>query len=222
VKLLAISDIHGKSWVASEIALLASKENFDAIIVSGDLSPYMSIEIAKEILEILSEAGIPVFYVPGNMDDPNLTKPVEVNGTYNLHGKCIEFKELKIIGVGGGLISPFKTPLEYKEEDFSRILNKASADIKPGKIILVTHNPPYNTSADKLDWGEHVGSISIRKFIEERKPILNICGHIHEARSIDKINKTVIINPGPAMKGYYAIVEIKNFKVKAELLKISR
>jgi len=42
----------------------------------------------------------------------------------------------------------------------------------------------------------HVGSTSIRKLEEEFQPLLGIHGHIHESRAFDKINKTIIINPG--------------------------
>jgi len=223
MKLLAISDVHGRSWAASEAALLASKENFDAIILSGDLSPYMSLETAREILEILVESGVPIFYVPGNMDDPKLTSNLNIKGTHNLHRKCIEFKEVKIIGVGGGLVGPFKTPLEYSEEEFSKMLNELSSKISNEKFILVTHNPPFKTLADKLDWGEHVGSISIRKFIEKQKPILNVCGHIHEARCIDRIGETIIVNPGPAMRGYYAEIIIEEeCQVLAKLMRMPK
>ncbi len=37
---------------------------------------------------------------------------------------------------------------------------------------------------------------------------MNICGHIHEAKGIDKIGNTLIINPGAARDGHYATIEI--------------
>lgn len=210
IKLLAISDIHGNLRTTSKLAYTASKLDVDAIIISGDLSPFMSIETAKEILEILTEANKPIFYVPGNMDDPKLKEGVNVKGAECIHGKVIKFKNLEITGVGGGLVGPFKTPFEYTENDFKKILDEISRRILSDNIILVTHNPPYKTSADKLTWGEHVGSMNIRKFIEEKQPLLNICGHIHEARSIDRIGRTIIINAGPLKHGYYAQITIKS------------
>jgi len=221
VKLLAISDIHGNLNATSQLAYMASKIDIDAIIISGDLSPFMSIETAREILEILSEADKPIFYVPGNMDDPKLREGVDVKRTECIHGKIVKFKDLEIVGIGGGLIGPFKTPFEYTEDDFRRILNEISQKIYSNKIILVTHNPPHNTSADKLTWGEHVGSVSIRKFIEEKQPLINICGHIHEARSIDRIGRTIIVNVGPLKQGYYAQISIVNeSEVNVKLMKL--
>ncbi|MHC1586480.1 MAG: metallophosphoesterase family protein, partial [Candidatus Hecatellaceae archaeon] len=58
---------------------------------------------------------------------------------------------------------------------------------------------------------------AIRRF----KPRLSVCGHIHEARGTDRLNGTVICNPGPAARGFYAevevgsqiIVELKKFEI---------
>jgi Icc-related predicted phosphoesterase len=57
--------------------------------------------------------------------------------------------------------------------------------------------------------GHHIGSRAVREFAEERQPELVLCGHVHEARSIDRIGATRIVNPGAARDGHYAIVEIE-------------
>lgn len=59
----------------------------------------------------------------------------------------------------------------------------------------MTHAPPFGTKLDEIAHGKHVGSASIRKFIEGEKPLLNVCGHIHEkAGAEDMINSTRLIN----------------------------
>ncbi len=57
--------------------------------------------------------------------------------------------------------------------------------------ILLFHSPPYRTaldragldghSVDHVPLDVHVGSIAIKRFIEERQPLLTLHGHIHEA-----------------------------------------
>ncbi|MGL4670553.1 MAG: metallophosphoesterase family protein [Methanobacteriaceae archaeon] len=74
--------------------------------------------------------------------------------------------------------------------------------------VLITHAPPINTNADKIKNGAHVGSFSIRKIIEEFQPDLAICGHIHEAKSQDKIGKTLVINPGMANIGDACLINV--------------
>ncbi|WP_252901414.1 metallophosphoesterase family protein [Vulcanisaeta sp. JCM 14467] len=87
--------------------------------------------------------------------------------------------------------------------------------------MLVSHYPPYGTNVDKAWNGEHIGSKSVRKLIEDIKPLVVLCGHVHESRGIDKLGSTVIVNPGPLASGYYAIVSVSDDgTVNAELNKL--
>ena len=72
-------------------------------------------------------------------------------------------------------------------------------------FILVSHSPPYATPLDIIGSGQHVGSISIRKFIEKWSQngllIASLHGHIHESPgrsgSISThIGQVICINPG--------------------------
>ncbi len=72
-------------------------------------------------------------------------------------------------------------------------------------FIFVAHSPPYGTPLDVLGNGMHVGSASIRKFIESwaEKGLLiaSLHGHIHEApfrsgQISTTIKGTICINPG--------------------------
>jgi Icc-related predicted phosphoesterase len=90
-------------------------------------------------------------------------------------------------------------------------------------FIFVAHSPPYQTPLDVLDNGLHVGSISIKRFIENwsRKGLLiaALHGHIHSAPyrsgSIQTvIENTVCINPGQnegrGSNLRYVILELKD------------
>ncbi|MBU0987191.1 MAG: hypothetical protein KKH68_08055 [Proteobacteria bacterium] len=72
-------------------------------------------------------------------------------------------------------------------------------------FVFVSHSPPYQTPLDVLDNGLHVGSISIRRFIEDwsRRGLLmaSLHGHIHGAPDRSGAVQTIIenvlcINPG--------------------------
>jgi hypothetical protein len=52
-----------------------------------------------------------------------------------------------------------------------------------------------------------VGSAVIRSFVEREQPDLVLCGHIHESRGSDRIGRTQVVNPGPALARHYAVVE---------------
>ena len=73
------------------------------------------------------------------------------------------------------------------------------------KSIFLFHAPPYKTKLDraaldnqKIDHvplDVHVGSIAIKRFIENQKPLLTLHGHIHESAEItgswkDRIGNT--------------------------------
>lgn len=59
------------------------------------------------------------------------------------------------------------------------------------RAVCLFHAPPYKTNLDraaldgmKVDQAPldvHVGSVAIRRFIEERQPLLTLHGHIHES-----------------------------------------
>ncbi len=58
----------------------------------------------------------------------------------------------------------------------------------PRKTIYIFHEAPYNTPLDQIsvnnkyikDDQVHIGSHAIRKFIEQKQPLLTMHGHIHE------------------------------------------
>jgi len=47
-----------------------------------------------------------------------------------------------------------------------------------------------------------------------------LCGHIHEARGIEKIKETLVLNPGPLYRGMGAIVVVEDKNIEAELLEV--
>lgn len=86
-----------------------------------------------------------------------------------------------------------------RENNIYSLLIKKTKNLDLKKTIFVIHTPPFNTKIDLCKTKEHVGSIGVRKFIEEKKPILTLHGHIHEAFEMsstyyDKIGNAVVIN----------------------------
>lgn len=76
------------------------------------------------------------------------------------------------------------------KEDLEQLTNGDSMD----RAILLFHTPPYNCSLDRaaLDGQSvdyvpldvHVGSIAVRRFIESRRPLITLHGHVHESPRI--------------------------------------
>jgi len=209
LKLLMLSDFHGHRPVIKEFCKIVDSEHIDSLIVCGDLTHFGSLKSAEEILKELVTLGTPLFFVPGNCDPKELAKIEVINGAVNLHGRCKKINGLNFIGVGGSVYSPFKTPFEFSEETLRETIDHAYRELNAEeRFVLVSHMPPMNTKVDITASGIHVGSASLREFVEKARPILMACGHIHEARGIDELGGTLIVNSGSAHRGSYALVEV--------------
>jgi len=69
----------------------------------------------------------------------------------------------------------------------------------PAKTIYVVHTPPYATTLDRMHGQIPIGSRALRRFIDRRQPPLTLHGHIHESPGIEKLGRTVSVNPGDSM-----------------------
>jgi len=84
-------------------------------------------------------------------------------------------------------------------------LERLTAGADDEGLVLLTHSPPYRTALDRADLdGQtidhapldvHVGSVALRRFIEDRQPLLTLHGHIHESPRLtgswrDRIGRT--------------------------------
>jgi Icc-related predicted phosphoesterase len=75
--------------------------------------------------------------------------------------------------------------------------------------VVLFHAPPHETSLDRaaldgqivehVPLDVHVGSIAIRRFIEERQPLVTLHGHVHESARLsgawrDRIGRTHVFS----------------------------
>lgn len=214
MKILQVSDIHGRLEAAERIFRKAEEVNADLIVIAGDITHFGGSSNALKILEIISKSGSPIFFVSGNCDSPELLswQPESLN-VHNLHGKMREFSGYLFLGVGGGS-GKFGTLTELEEDEFENVLKVFRGE--GVRLILITHSPPHGTEADYTG-AKHIGSVAIRRFVEEVKPLLVCAGHAHEGRSITRLGNTVIVNAGPAKDGFCAIIEVENSLVDPQL-----
>jgi Icc-related predicted phosphoesterase len=191
LKIFACSDIHLRLSLLEDV--LKDSRGADLAVCLGDITVFnRGLEEALEKVRALNEH---VMIIPGNNEPPEILEEKAVEkGLMFLHNKKIAFKGFTFAGVGGSLYTPFKTPFEMGEEDFRRILSGLRDS---DKLILVSHSPPFNTMLDLTSFGEHVGSVELRRFIEEEQPLLCLCGHVHERAGFsERMGNTLLVNPG--------------------------
>lgn len=206
MRILAFTDIHGAYNKTDEI--LSKESGYDAVIIGGDLTTHGSPKEAEEAIKLFQSHGKPLLVVAGNMDPPALDETFsQLNVSINAKG--VVLGEIGFFGVSGAPFTPMNTPYELPEDEIKRRAEAGWKDVAPSRWkIFVPHAPPYNTRLDTIMLGKHVGSTAVREFIEQHQLDVVVCGHIHEARGIDSISRTKIVNCGPAGRGYYAVIEI--------------
>ena len=106
------------------------------------------------------------------------------------------------------LEAAFRAIGHYERKLIARLL-EGLAELPDGApLVLVVHHPPYDTAVDNSSTKGHVGSRSVRSFIETHRPLVCLSGHIHEAVGTGAIGPTRLINPGPVREGQYAYIEL--------------
>ena len=90
-----------------------------------------------------------------------------------------------------------------------RDLDSLAGEEPLDRAVFLFHTPPYDTALDRVALHEktyehvaldvHVGSIAVRRFIEERQPLLTLHGHVHESTRLTgewkiRLGRTVCIN----------------------------
>ena len=216
MRILVVSDFHGSVEVSERTAEKAKAIEATCIVICGDLTHFGSVADAQKISEPLVSQGLPVLYVPGNCDPAQLAD-TKINGTVNLHGQCHQLGNISFIGIGGAPASSFYSWYELSETQIMNILEQSADHCSTDRLlVVVSHAPPKDTLVDLAFSKVHAGSVSLRAFIEERKPSIVFCGHIHEARGIDHMGNTIIVNPGPVRHGNCAIADLDS-KIEVKL-----
>ncbi|MEZ0329627.1 MAG: metallophosphoesterase [Dissulfuribacterales bacterium] len=205
MKIIAFGDIHMEYGALQAVSGLAGA---DMVIVTGDLTNFGNHEAAHQVISAIRDINPNIYAQPGNLDDVSVMTYLNELGI-NLHGRGFLFEDVGVFGVGGSNPTPFNTPTEFSEDEIGLLLEQGHATVSHARIkIMVSHAPPYDTAADRISNGMHVGSKAVREFIERIQPDFCLTGHIHEARSLDRIGRTVIINPGMLGKGGW--IELQN------------
>ncbi len=214
MRLVCVSDIHMQR---QNIPLLREKVGVvptDAVIACGDFTSHGSSGIAEEMLKELKPMG-KVFALPGNLDTKKVAETLENKGA-SIHNKAVVFGEYLIAGFGGSLKGDAGN-IHFSE----RVIEKSLSNLLPAensKTILVTHLPPFGTSLD-VAGNRHIGSKAVKKIIEEKQPLLHLCGHAHDSAGEELFGRTLSVNVGALKDGKAAIVDLDG-KIKIEKIRL--
>jgi len=220
MRVLVIGDIHNDIENMISYFDKLSEIGFDVVVGTGDFTDvgmkgFSQKDIAKLVLEEMKGLGKPIVVVPGNLDK-EIIPVLEKNGV-SIHGHGKIIGGVGFYGVGGAK-TPFNTSLELSEGEVEIMLSNGFDEIGSAKIkIQVTHAPPAGTRMDLIYTGAHIGSEAVRKFIEEHKPDVAISAHVQEARGVDVLGRTKLLNPGRFPEGHFGMITVENEKIDAKV-----
>lgn len=167
MKILLVSDVESKYiWDYFDYKRF---KDIDLIISCGDLKgEYLSF--------LVTMIKAPLFYVPGNHNSKYLTNPPE--GCDSIDGKFINYKGIRIVGIGGCKGSA-NEPYTYTDGQMKSRVRKLVPKIiwNKGLDILVTHAAAYGIGDD--DDPCHEGFKSFSYLLDTYSPSFFIHGHIH-------------------------------------------
>ncbi len=206
MRIVYVVDVHGRFGAVAD-AMEAIGEA-DVLLIGGDITTGGTPDQATAAIERWRPLAPRLLALAGNMDSPQIDARLSDLGVA-LDARGYRLGAVGIFGVSAAPHSPLRTPYELSEDELDGRISRGFSAVRTCPVkVFCPHAPPRGTSCDRLRSGEHVGSIAVRSFVDREQPDVVLCGHIHEARGVDRVGVTQVVNPGPAGAGHYAIIEI--------------
>ncbi len=205
MRLLCITDLHDRPAALGQI--LGSAGKVDAVLLGGDLTSFGAPADARRLVEQARAAAAPVLAVAGNCDSADIEQELIDLGV-SLHARGVIMAGMGIHGLSG--IPPWRQGMyQMTEEELAAALQAGYAQVATAaRHVVLAHAPPRNGRLDRTFLLRHVGSQALRQFIEQPHPALVVCGHSPEARGVEEIGPTTVVNCGPAASGCYAVADV--------------
>lgn len=122
----------------------------------------------------------------------------------------------EMLSLGWSNKTPWDTPRECSEPELRAKIDDLASEIEDmERAIFNIHVPPQGTGLDeapevdgdgnRLRGGSvvaSVGSSAVRDAILHHQPLLSLHGHIHESKAMQRLGRTVCINPGSAYQDW--------------------
>ena len=193
MKIFATSDIHGNKQIVSNLVTAYENSDADLLLICGDIGGKSHRTLTIEEFGIkqredydyltseLRQCTKPFYCLLGNDDW------FDVDDDYCLStGQTVG----SIVAFDWVNFTPFNTNREANENKMGYELGKLNITTE---TLVMAHCPPY-MAQDKILSGKHVGSKSVKKYIESNQPKIWLCGHIHEDFGISKLGNTLVVN----------------------------
>jgi uncharacterized protein len=213
LRLLAIGDLHDDvhtlRQIVEAVLRLGPSYSPDIVVLTGDLVEFGRSRVSAQASTLraydafLEVFGAPCVCVPGNHDSPQLwghrgqIASVDVLQAEN----PLEFAGWRVFGIGGSRkLGGFPYEWRRPEGELAAVVAASVSLQKTSNLpsIMLAHVPPTGIGLDITASGDAAGSLLINEVIQATKPVLCICGHIHEAPGWSTLEETYVTNMGCA------------------------
>jgi uncharacterized protein len=218
LRLLALGQIDGGVEVLESL-LERCRERVDAIAVVGDLgAPWSKPETYRAVFRRLGSAGRPAFWVPGETDAPLAEYLIEAANAeiaypflHGVHGAVASASDQVLVaGMGGRIEDDPETIrieealLRYPAWEVEYRLKVLSEFDHPWRVFLFTTAPAHKGLGER-------GSEVLAQLIKTYNARLAV---ISGERSTEFLGKTLVVRPGVARRGEYALVDLHEQSVE--------
>lgn len=162
----------------------------DAAARRAVLLKYVAVQYA-ELFTAMPDGAVLTY---GNVDLPEMWPNFLKASHRVLDGHVVEIGGLRMGFVGGGVVSPMRTPHELTPEQFA-----AKVDGLGPVDVLFSHIPPavpeltYDVLARRFEFG----SEALLSYVLEHQPRFHLFGHVHQPLAArTRIRRTECINVG--------------------------
>ena len=191
MRFLAFSDLHCDLEQGARLVEMAAEA--DVVIGAGDFASVH--EGLEETIGALAEIEAPTVLVPGNNETADALREAAAGwgAATVLHGEGTTIGRTEFFGLGAGIpITPWDWSFDLDDEAATEMVASC-----PEGAVLVLHSPPKG-HCDSAGAGGNFGSPALLRAIEEKRPCLAVCGHIHESWGCEsQIGPTPVRNLGP-------------------------
>lgn len=192
MRLLAFSDLHRDLGQAAQLVEMSAEA--DVVIGAGDFASVH--EGLEETIGALAPIETPTVLVPGNNETEQALREASDGwaAATVLHGAGMTIEGTEFYGLGAGIpVTPWDWSFDLDDEAATEMLSGC-----PEEAVLVLHSPPKG-HCDSNGADMHFGSPALLRAIEEKRPRLAVCGHIHESWGCEsQVGETPVRNLGPS------------------------
>lgn len=177
--ILTVSDVESRYYY--DFYSPGKLTGVDLILACGDLR--------REYLEFLvTMAGRPLLYVPGNHDEGFVNRPPE--GCICIDDRIYVHNGVRFLGLGGSYRYRDGTYM-YTERQMTQRIRRLWPSIQRhgGFDVLVTHAPARHLN--DLDSLSHRGFDCFNRLLEKYHPAYFVHGHIHKGYGRDIPQRTI-------------------------------